>query len=257
MPQSSHEAPTGPDRQTARFDTRRRGIACDRARPDPHLARHPDRARGPDRGRGAGRAAARRGRARGGRRHRGGRRGLPPGEALPRRGVGGARGARRGRRHLGPVPLPGHPLGLRHVHARLPVPALAWGVLHRHGGGDPRLRAGHGPRRGGDRADPLRPARRADGVELGRPPLDRHQPHRRTASCGTPPGSSTSRPATTPTRPGTSSTSPARRTSAARSCTRRRGPRGCRWPAGAWSSSAAAPLPSRCSRPWSTRASGT
>ena len=28
------------------------------------------------------------------------------------------RGARRHRRHLGPVPLPGHPLGLRHVHAR-------------------------------------------------------------------------------------------------------------------------------------------
>ena len=34
------------------------------------------------------------------------------------------RGARRDRRHLGPVPLPGHPLGLRHVHARLPLPAV-------------------------------------------------------------------------------------------------------------------------------------
>ena len=29
------------------------------------------------------------------------------------------------RRHLGPVPLPGHPLGLRHVHLRLQVPAVA------------------------------------------------------------------------------------------------------------------------------------
>ena len=30
----------------------------------------------------------------------------------------------RPRRHLGPVPLPGHPLGLGHVHARLPLPAV-------------------------------------------------------------------------------------------------------------------------------------
>ncbi len=29
------------------------------------------------------------------------------------------------RRHLGPVPLPRHPLGLRHVHLRLQVPAVA------------------------------------------------------------------------------------------------------------------------------------
>ena len=34
------------------------------------------------------------------------------------------RGARRHRRHLGPVPLPGHPLRLRHVHPRLLVPAV-------------------------------------------------------------------------------------------------------------------------------------
>jgi hypothetical protein len=32
--------------------------------------------------------------------------------------------ARRHRRHVGPVPLPRHPLRLRHVHARLPVPAV-------------------------------------------------------------------------------------------------------------------------------------
>ena len=30
----------------------------------------------------------------------------------------------RDRRDVGPLPLPGHPLRLRHVHARLPVPAV-------------------------------------------------------------------------------------------------------------------------------------
>ena len=35
---------------------------------------------------------------------------------------------RRDRRHLGPVPLPGHPLGLGHVHARLLVPAVDGGA---------------------------------------------------------------------------------------------------------------------------------
>ncbi len=30
----------------------------------------------------------------------------------------------RDRRHLGPVPLPGHPVGLGHVHARLPLPPV-------------------------------------------------------------------------------------------------------------------------------------
>ena len=34
------------------------------------------------------------------------------------------RGARRDRRHVGPVPLPGRALGQRHVHARLPLPAV-------------------------------------------------------------------------------------------------------------------------------------
>ncbi len=44
--------------------------------------------------------------------------------ALPRQELRDPRGAERPRRHLGPVPLPGHPLGLRHAHARLPVQAL-------------------------------------------------------------------------------------------------------------------------------------
>ena len=41
------------------------------------------------------------------------------------------RGARRHRRHLGPVPLPGHPLGLGHVHPRLLVPAVGGRQDHR------------------------------------------------------------------------------------------------------------------------------
>ena len=47
------------------------------------------------------------------------------------------RGARRDRRHLGPVPLPGHPLGLGHVHARLPVPAVDERQGDRRRPGDP------------------------------------------------------------------------------------------------------------------------
>ena len=43
---------------------------------------------------------------------------------LPGQDVRDPRGARQHRRHLGPVPLPGHPLGLGHVHARLLVQAL-------------------------------------------------------------------------------------------------------------------------------------
>ena len=38
--------------------------------------------------------------------------------------AGDPRGAGRGRRDLGPVPLSGHPLRLRHVHFGLPVPAV-------------------------------------------------------------------------------------------------------------------------------------
>ena len=52
------------------------------------------------------------------------RRGLPPAGGLPRQDLRDPRGARRARRDVGPVPLPGHPLGLRHVHARLQLPAV-------------------------------------------------------------------------------------------------------------------------------------
>ena len=43
---------------------------------------------------------------------------------LPGQDVRDPRGARRDRRHVGPVPLPGHPLGLRPAHARLRVQAV-------------------------------------------------------------------------------------------------------------------------------------
>ena len=46
----------------------------------------------------------------------------------------------RHRRHLGPVPLPGHPLRLRHVHAGLPVPPVDRAPGHRRRQADPRLR---------------------------------------------------------------------------------------------------------------------
>ena len=49
---------------------------------------------------------------------------LPPPGELPGQDLRDPRGARRDRRHLGPVPLSGHPLGLGHVHARLLVPAV-------------------------------------------------------------------------------------------------------------------------------------
>ena len=45
------------------------------------------------------------------------------------------------RRHVGPVPLPGRALGLRHVHARLPLQAVDGREGDRRRALDPRLRA--------------------------------------------------------------------------------------------------------------------
>ena len=104
---------------------------------------------------------------------------MPAAAALPRRHLGGPRGARRDRGHVGPVPLPRHPVGLGHVHPRLPVPAVAGGVVDRVRGGDPRLRAPDRPRARGERAHPLRPAGRAARLELGRRAVDGHHPHPR------------------------------------------------------------------------------
>ena len=64
------------------------------------------------------------------------------------------------RRHLGPLPLPGHPLGLRHAHARLPLPP--WTDAKSIADGPSILDyVRETAREGGiDRHDPLRPPRR-------------------------------------------------------------------------------------------------
>ena len=81
-------------------------------------------------------------------RHR--RRPLPAGR-VPLGVLRHLRGPRRHRRHLGPVPLPRHPLRLGHVHAGLLVPALGPGHGHRRRPVDPGLhprdRGGRGHRR--------------------------------------------------------------------------------------------------------------
>ena len=58
-------------------------------------------------------------------------------------------GPRRDRRHLGPVPLPGHPLGLRPAHLRLRVQAVARRGRDRLGRQDPGLPAARRPRENG------------------------------------------------------------------------------------------------------------
>ena len=61
------------------------------------------------------------------------------------------------RRHLGPVPLSRHPLGLGHVHAGLRVPALERGQGHRRRPVDPEVHARDGARVRHRPPDPLRP----------------------------------------------------------------------------------------------------
>ncbi len=77
------------------------------------------------------------------------------------------RGARRHRRHVGPVPLPGHPLRLRHVHARLLVPPVGRREVDRRRRVDPAVHQGHRGRRGHRRAHPLPPPHRR--APTGRP----------------------------------------------------------------------------------------
>ena len=62
----------------------------------------------------------------------------------PRKTLRDPRGARAHRRHLGPVPLSGHPLGLGHVHARVLVPPLDGPEGDRRRPVDPRLHARDG-----------------------------------------------------------------------------------------------------------------
>ena len=79
---------------------------------------------------------------------------------------------------MGPVPLPGGPLGLGHADARLPLPAVDGGQGDRRRPVDPQLRARHRERRRHRREDPLQPPDRARRVvERGRA-LHRHRaPH--------------------------------------------------------------------------------
>ncbi len=65
---------------------------------------------------------------------------------------GSARGLRR---HLGPVPLPGHPVGLGPAHVRLRVQALARRARDRERRQDPRVRARDSGRVRHRRQDPL------------------------------------------------------------------------------------------------------
>ena len=60
----------------------------------------------------------------------------------------------RHRWHVGPLPLPGHPLGLGHVHPRLLVPSVGRREGHRRRGLHPAVHQGH---RGGVRDRPAHP----------------------------------------------------------------------------------------------------
>ena len=127
-----------------------------------------------------------------------------------RQDVRDPRGARCDRRHLGPVPLPGDPLGLRPAHVRLRVQALAAGQGDRRRRGDPRL--------------PARDRQRE---------RDRRATSASTTRCSAPPGR--------PTRPAGSSTSSAPTpASAVRSAAA-----GCSGPAATTTTTRASPRSSR------------
>ncbi len=100
---------------------------------------------------------------------------LPGDQPAPRQVPRRPGAPRAARRHLGPVPLPGHPLGLRHVHLRLRVPAVA----RPQGAGrrcvDPAVHRGHRDRVRHRREDPLRPEDRLRRLVQPREPLDRHR----------------------------------------------------------------------------------
>ena len=70
-------------------------------------------------------------------------RGVSPARALPVGAFHHPRRARIHRRHVGLVPLSGHPIGLRHVHARLQLPAVAQQQGHLRRSDDSRLHPRH------------------------------------------------------------------------------------------------------------------
>ena len=79
------------------------------------------------------------------------------------------------RRDLGPVPVPGRALGLRHVHARLPLPPVAQQQGDRRRAVDPRLHPRDRERLRDRAQDPLQPPRRQRAVVDRRRTLDRHR----------------------------------------------------------------------------------
>ena len=132
---------------------------------------------------------------------------------LPGQDVRDPRGARRHRRHLGPVPLPRHPLGLGHVHARLLVPALERGQGDRRRAGDPELhpRDRARPRRGASRSASTTASCGAEWSTRGRALDRRGRAHRhRRDRARSPAASCSPAPATTATTRATRRTSRAR-----------------------------------------------
>ena len=76
---------------------------------------------------------------------------------------------------MGPVPVPGRALGLRHVHARLPLPPVAQQQGDRRRSVDPRLHPRDRERLRDRAQDPLQPPRRQRAVVDRRRMLDRHR----------------------------------------------------------------------------------
>ena len=187
------------------------------------------------------------------------RRRLPPAAALPGQALRDPRGARRDRRHLGPVPLPRRPLRLRHVHARLLVPAV-----DRRARRSPTAPRSCATSRdtareyGIDRHDPLRPPGAC--APTGRRADARWTVHGERTDDGEPVDAAPARflyvcsgyyrydEGYTP------ELRRARSDSRAASSTRSTGPTTSTTPASASSSSAAAPPPSRWCRRWPSSA---
>ena len=133
--------------------------------------------------------------------------------------------ARRPGRDLGPVPLPRSPIRLRHVHARLLLPALEGGQGHRRRAGHPEVSPGDRPR---VRHRPPHPLPAAGAIRVVVVRAGGAGPSRRRwASTGsrsaTPAISCSCAAATTTTRRATCRPSPAARTSGDRSSTRSTG----------------------------------
>ena len=101
----------------------------------------------------------------------GDRRGIPPPDQVPAEELRDPRGQGLDRWNLGAVPLPGHPLGLGHVHAWVLVPALVERQVDRRRPVDPQLRPGDRERERDRPQGPLAPPGHKRHVVNGRPAL--------------------------------------------------------------------------------------